>query len=107
MIEVVTAPSIRLNNGYQNVTVYNRTASKCEPLLAKGAKMGKSPLEVAANAEVLFSIMAYPHQLSELVFPSKVAAVTTNMIITVTMIMTVIIRPSLSPSLTISIRAQD
>lgn len=36
---------------------YNRTLSKCDPLVAKGAKLAKSPIEVAQNSDVVFSIV--------------------------------------------------
>ncbi|MBP1764873.1 MAG: NAD-binding protein [Firmicutes bacterium] len=41
-----------VNAGYQ-VFVYNRTASKAEPLIAKGAHLCGSPAEVARNCEAI------------------------------------------------------
>eukprot|EP00753_Platysulcus_tardus_P007691 PLAT15390.1.p1 GENE.PLAT15390.1~~PLAT15390.1.p1 ORF type:complete len:340 (-),score=157.77 PLAT15390.1:58-1077(-) len=43
-----------------DVTVYNRTASKAEPLRAAGAKLASSVAELAAESDVVFSIVGYP-----------------------------------------------
>ncbi|XP_039064957.1 glyoxylate/succinic semialdehyde reductase 2, chloroplastic [Hibiscus syriacus] len=43
-----------------DVTVWNRTKSKCDPLISLGAKHGSSPEEVAANCDVTFSMLADP-----------------------------------------------
>lgn len=40
--------------------VYNRTAEKCAPLAEKGALVCKSPAEVAAENDVIFSIVGFP-----------------------------------------------
>jgi 3-hydroxyisobutyrate dehydrogenase len=40
------------------VTVYNRTASKAEALVAEGAQMATTPREAARDAEVIISIVA-------------------------------------------------
>lgn len=45
--------------GY-TVTVFNRTLSKAQPLLDMGAKLANSPQAVAAQSEVVFSIVGYP-----------------------------------------------
>ncbi len=42
------------------VTVYNRTRSKADDLVAKGARWADSPREVAAQSDVVFSIVGYP-----------------------------------------------
>jgi 3-hydroxyisobutyrate dehydrogenase len=45
--------------GY-SVTVYSRTKSRAEPLIAKGAIWAASPKAVAENADVVFSIVGFP-----------------------------------------------
>jgi 3-hydroxyisobutyrate dehydrogenase len=42
------------------LTVYNRTKSKAEALLANGARWAATPAEAAADAEVCFTIVGYP-----------------------------------------------
>ena len=41
-------------------TVFNRTRSKAEPLLAAGAAWAESPKAVAEAADVIFMIVGYP-----------------------------------------------
>lgn len=43
-----------------NITVFNRTQNKAEPLIEAGATWAKSPAEVAAQADVIFTIVGYP-----------------------------------------------
>ncbi|THF96456.1 hypothetical protein TEA_020643 [Camellia sinensis var. sinensis] len=43
-----------------NVTVWNRTKSKCDPLISLGAKYKSSPEEVAASCDVTFAMLAEP-----------------------------------------------
>jgi 3-hydroxyisobutyrate dehydrogenase len=50
--------------GY-SVTVHNRTKSKAEELLAKGAAWADSPKAVADESDVIFSIVGYPHDVEE------------------------------------------
>jgi 3-hydroxyisobutyrate dehydrogenase-like beta-hydroxyacid dehydrogenase len=45
------------------LTVWNRTASRAEALVAAGAKLAKSPREVAANSDVLITIVSDPPAL--------------------------------------------
>lgn len=42
------------------LTVYNRTKSKCAPLLEKGAAWADSPAAVAAASDLVFSIVGHP-----------------------------------------------
>jgi 3-hydroxyisobutyrate dehydrogenase len=56
-----------LDKGYA-VTVYNRTKSKAQPLLAKGAQWADSPHAVAAKVDVLFSMVGYPRDVREVYF---------------------------------------
>lgn len=48
-----------LSAGYP-VTVYNRTKSKADQLLANGAVWAESPVEVARQSDIVFSIVGYP-----------------------------------------------
>lgn len=52
--------------GYK-MTVHNRTRAKAEPLLAAGATWADTPAAVAAQSEVVFSIVGYPHDVEEVV----------------------------------------
>ena len=45
-----------LKAGYE-VTVWNRTESKTKPVVDVGAKLAKSPKEVAEKSEVVISIV--------------------------------------------------
>jgi 3-hydroxyisobutyrate dehydrogenase-like beta-hydroxyacid dehydrogenase len=48
-----------LKNDY-HLVVYNRTAQKAEPLLAKGATWAENPASLAESADILFTILADP-----------------------------------------------
>jgi len=50
--------------GYQ-ATVYNRSADKAQPLVDLGAKLTKSPKEVAENSDVVFAIVGFPKDVRE------------------------------------------
>lgn len=43
-----------------DVTVWNRTKSKCDPLISLGAKYKSTPEEVAASCDVTFAMLADP-----------------------------------------------
>ncbi|XVF26952.1 hypothetical protein REPUB_Repub14bG0064600 [Reevesia pubescens] len=43
-----------------DVTVWNRTKSRCDPLISLGAKYRSSPEEVAANCDVTFAMLSDP-----------------------------------------------
>ncbi|XP_041006332.1 probable 3-hydroxyisobutyrate dehydrogenase-like 1, mitochondrial [Juglans microcarpa x Juglans regia] len=45
--------------GY-SLTIFNRTLSKAQPLLEMGARLAQSPLAVASQSDVVFSIVGYP-----------------------------------------------
>ncbi|MBX9790693.1 MAG: NAD(P)-dependent oxidoreductase [Pirellulales bacterium] len=47
------------------VTVFNRTRSKAEKLLAAGAKWADTPKAVAATCDVVFSVVGYPADVRE------------------------------------------
>jgi 3-hydroxyisobutyrate dehydrogenase len=50
--------------GY-DVTVHNRTRSKAEPLLAKGAHWADTPEDAARDADVVISIVGYPRDVEQ------------------------------------------
>jgi 3-hydroxyisobutyrate dehydrogenase len=50
--------------GYEAI-VFNRTAEKTKPLVAKGAKLADSPRAVAAASDVVFTIVGYPRDVRE------------------------------------------
>jgi 3-hydroxyisobutyrate dehydrogenase-like beta-hydroxyacid dehydrogenase len=56
-----------LKAGYP-LTVWNRTASRAEALVAAGAKLAKSPREVAASSDVLLTIVSDPPALEEVLW---------------------------------------
>jgi 3-hydroxyisobutyrate dehydrogenase len=51
-----------LDAGYR-ATVFNRSRHKGEPLLERGAKWAASPREVAAESDVVFAIVGFPHDV--------------------------------------------
>lgn len=53
-----------IRKGFQ-ATVYNRTKSKAESLLAQGAQWGASPREVAEQSDVVFSIVGFPRDVRD------------------------------------------
>ena len=53
-----------IDAGY-SATVYNRTQAKAEPLLAKGAAYAETPMEVAANSDIVFAIVGFPKDVRE------------------------------------------
>ncbi len=55
-----------LERGYE-VTVFNRTRSRAEGLLGRGARWADSPREVAQESDVVFTIVGYPHDVREVV----------------------------------------
>jgi len=50
--------------GY-SATVYNRSPEKAQPLVDLGAKLAKSPKEVAAASDVVFAIVGFPKDVRE------------------------------------------
>jgi 3-hydroxyisobutyrate dehydrogenase len=53
-----------------SATVYNRTRSKAEKLLAHGARWAASPRAVAEQSDVIFSIVGYPADVREVILGS-------------------------------------
>ena len=50
------------------LTVWNRTASRADELVAAGAKLAQSPRELAANSELVLSIVSDPPALEEVLW---------------------------------------
>ncbi|KAM0928879.1 hypothetical protein ACQ4PT_001940 [Festuca glaucescens] len=59
--------------GY-DVTVWNRTKSKCDPLLSLGAKFESSPAGVASSCDVTFAMLADPESAAEVACGTNGAA---------------------------------
>jgi 3-hydroxyisobutyrate dehydrogenase len=53
-----------LDAGYR-ITVFNRTRSKADALVERGAKWADSPRDVAAASDVVFTIVGYPDDVRE------------------------------------------
>src|SRR5580698_4847192 len=56
-----------LKAGY-SLTVWNRTASRAESLVAAGAKLAQSPEKVAAASDALITIVSDPPALEEVLW---------------------------------------
>ncbi len=56
-----------LDHGY-SLALYNRTKSKANTLIEKGAKWKDTPAEVAAEADVIFTIVGFPQDVEEVYF---------------------------------------
>jgi len=48
-----------------SLVVHNRTRAKAEPLLAGGAKWADSPAALAAQVDIVFTMLAYPDAVEE------------------------------------------
>ena len=59
-----------LRHGFP-VSVYNRTRSRAEPLLAAGATWCDSPAEVAATSEIVCSIVGMPSDVESIYFGNR------------------------------------
>jgi 3-hydroxyisobutyrate dehydrogenase len=53
-----------MKKGYA-ATVYNRSADKAQPLVDQGAKLAKTPKEVAAASDMVFAIVGFPKDVRE------------------------------------------
>jgi 3-hydroxyisobutyrate dehydrogenase-like beta-hydroxyacid dehydrogenase len=51
------------------LAVWNRTPERCQPLVALGAKMAKTPRELAEMSEVVVTCVADPNAVGRIVFP--------------------------------------
>ena len=48
-----------------SLTVYNRSRSKAQPLIDRGAAWGNSPRQVAEKSDVVFAIVGFPRDVRE------------------------------------------
>ncbi|MEY2504775.1 MAG: 3-hydroxyisobutyrate dehydrogenase, partial [Verrucomicrobiota bacterium] len=51
-------------HGY-DLAVFNRTREKAQPLLDKGATFAESPAKLAAEVDVLFTMLAHPDAVAQ------------------------------------------
>ncbi len=58
-----------LDAGYP-LAVYNRTASKCDALVAAGARRADSPADIACDADVVITMVGYPEDVEDLYLAS-------------------------------------
>jgi len=59
-----------IDNGCRCV-IFNRSRNKAEGVLEKGAAWANTPLEVAQNAEIIFTIVGFPVDVREVYFGEK------------------------------------
>ena len=50
------------------LTVWNRTPEKCDPLAAAGARVAKTPRELAEQSDVMVTCVADPNAVGRIVF---------------------------------------
>lgn len=50
-----------------SATVYNRTKSKADDLISKGAQWANTPKEVAEESDVIFTIVGFPQDVREVI----------------------------------------
>lgn len=53
--------------GYK-VTIWGRTASRCKPLAKAGARVAKTPAELAAQSDVIITMVTGPKDVGEVLF---------------------------------------
>src|SRR2546426_5310588 len=53
------------------VTVFNRTRTKAQPLLDKGAAWTNSPRVVAENSDVVFTMVGFPQDVRDVYFSAN------------------------------------
>jgi len=53
-----------INGGYK-VSIYNRTPDKAKELLDKGAVWAENPREVAADSDIVFTMVGYPRDVRD------------------------------------------
>ncbi|HEV7499947.1 MAG TPA: NAD(P)-binding domain-containing protein, partial [Vicinamibacteria bacterium] len=51
------------------LAVWNRTLEKCKPLEEQGAKVARTPRELAEMSDVVVACVADPNAVGRLVFP--------------------------------------
>lgn len=87
-----------LRSGFQ-VTVYNRTASKGEPLVQEGAQLAATPLEAASGKDVIITMISNDDSIREVYYGEN------GIISTLTAGTTVIDSSTISPGLVEEIAA--
>jgi 3-hydroxyisobutyrate dehydrogenase-like beta-hydroxyacid dehydrogenase len=55
-----------LQKAGHSLVVYKRTRDKAEPLLSKGATWAESPAQLAARADLVFTMLAHPAAVREM-----------------------------------------
>lgn len=58
----------RLVDAGYDVVVWNRTPERADPLVAKGARLADIPADVAAQADIVFTMLSDPAALEQVVF---------------------------------------
>lgn len=66
----VSMVGLLMKEGYQ-ATVFNRTKAKAESLIKQGAVWADSPEAVAAQSDVIFTIVGFPQDVEEVYFGSQ------------------------------------
>jgi len=64
----------RLLSSSHELTVWNRSRNKAEQLAAAGAVVGATPVDAAAGAEIVITMLATPEALSDVLFGDNGAA---------------------------------
>lgn len=62
-----TSMCTHLMNAGHKAYVYNRTKSKAQPLIEKGALWCESPAGVAGHCNIIFTIVGYPRDVEEVI----------------------------------------
>ncbi|MDR1916479.1 MAG: NAD(P)-dependent oxidoreductase [Synergistaceae bacterium] len=58
-----------IDAGYE-LNVYNRTASKCQTLIDRGAELLSSPGDVAAHSDIVITIVGFPRDVEQIYLDS-------------------------------------
>lgn len=66
-----TPMASRLLDAGNEVTVWNRTASKAQPLIDRGASLAGSPAETGLGADVVITMLANPAALEQVLFGDR------------------------------------
>ncbi len=66
----ISMVGLLMDQGYQ-ATVYNRTKSKAQPALDKGAAWADTPKAVAEQSDIIFTIVGFPTDVEEVYFGEK------------------------------------
>ncbi|XP_021727376.1 probable 3-hydroxyisobutyrate dehydrogenase-like 2, mitochondrial [Chenopodium quinoa] len=66
-----SAMASRLLSAGYSLTIYARTPSKADPLLALGAHLAASPADVAKSSDVVFTMLGHPQDVRQIVLTKK------------------------------------